>query len=73
MINFDDLSESELYRLAQSGIGNRISLRTSGALPEDDREALSQELQNLYALDKRQLIQSIKRHAEAFKHEKSKQ
>ncbi|HCU1834446.1 hypothetical protein [Acinetobacter baumannii] len=73
MINFDDLNESELYRLAQSGIGNRISLRASGALPEDDREALSQELQNLYALDKEQLIQSIKRHAEAFKREKSKQ
>ncbi|QBY91618.1 hypothetical protein E5D09_19345 (plasmid) [Acinetobacter baumannii] len=33
MINFNDLSESELLRIAQTGISNRIGLRTSGHLP----------------------------------------
>lgn len=71
MINFNDLSESELLRIAQTGISNRIGLRTSGRLPEDDRQALSMELQSLYEQDKEQLIQSIKKHSEALKNEQS--
>lgn len=71
MINFNDLSESELLRIAQTGISNRIGLRTSGRLPEDDRQALSMELQSLYEQDKEQLIQSIKKHSEALKIEQS--
>ncbi|HHF8137830.1 TPA: hypothetical protein ACPTX3_005732 [Klebsiella pneumoniae] len=63
MINFNDLSESELLRIAQTGISNRIGLRTSGHLPEDDRQALSMELQGLYEQDREQLIQSIKKHS----------
>lgn len=73
MINFNDLSESELLRIAQTGISNRIGLRTSGKLPEDDRQALSNELQGLYEQDREQLIQSIKKHSEAYKSEQSKQ
>lgn len=73
MINFTDLSESELLRIAQTGISNRIGLRTSGQLPEDDRQALSMELQGLYEQDREQLIQSIKKHSEAYKSEQSNQ
>ncbi len=73
MINFNDLSESELLRIAQTGISNRIGLRTSGHLPEDDRQALSMELQGLYEQDREQLILSIKKHSEAYKSEQSNQ
>ncbi|EJB8497684.1 MULTISPECIES: hypothetical protein [Acinetobacter] len=73
MINFNDLSESELLRIAQTGISNRIGLRTSGQLPEDDRQALSMELQGLYEQDREQLILSIKKHSEAYKSEQSNQ
>ena len=73
MINFNDLSESELLRIAQTGISNRIGLRTSGQFPEDDRQALSMELQGLYEQDREQLILSIKKHSEAYKSEQSNQ
>jgi hypothetical protein len=42
-------------------------------LPEDDRQALSMELQGLYEQDREQLIQSIKKHSEAYKSEQSNQ
>ena len=73
MINFNDLRESELLRIAQTGISNRIGLRTSGQLPEDDRQALSMELQSLYEQDKDQLIESIKKHSQAYKSEQGKE
>jgi hypothetical protein len=36
-MKIEELDDQELYELAQSVIGCRISLRSSGKVPEDDR------------------------------------
>ncbi|MCJ2303200.1 hypothetical protein MRO43_017525 [Acinetobacter baumannii] len=65
------MDDPELYELAQSVIGCRISLRSSGRVPEDDREELAMQLQSLFELNRAELIQIILHHRDRYKRENS--
>ncbi|HGW3737746.1 TPA: hypothetical protein ACNH0K_003891 [Acinetobacter baumannii] len=68
-MKIEELDDQELYELAQSVIGYRISLRSSGKIPENDRENLAMELQTLYELNRKLLIQTIYFHLNKYKNE----
>ncbi|TPU27389.1 hypothetical protein FJU43_20030 [Acinetobacter baumannii] len=68
-MKIEELDDQELYELAQSVIGCRISLRSSGRVPEDDREDLAMQLQSLFELNRAELIQNILLHSDRYKKE----
>jgi hypothetical protein len=69
-MKIEELDDQELYEeLAQSVIGCRISLRSSGKVPEDDREDLAMQLQSLFELNRAELIQIILLHSDRYKKE----
>ncbi|HGW5481826.1 TPA: hypothetical protein ACNIMQ_003810 [Acinetobacter baumannii] len=70
-MKIEELDDPELYELAQSVIGCRISLRSSGRVPEDDREDLAMQLQSLFELNRAELIQIILHHRDRYKRENS--
>lgn len=69
-MKIEELDDQELYELAQSVIGCRISLRSSGKVPEDDREDLAMQLQSLFELNRTELIQTIQIHSDKYRKEK---
>ncbi|WP_323740302.1 hypothetical protein [Acinetobacter oleivorans] len=69
-MKIEELDDQELYELAQSVIGCRISLRSSGKVPEDDRENLAMQLQSLFELKRAELIQTIQIHSDKYRKEK---
>ncbi|MDC4516605.1 hypothetical protein OHW15_17000 [Acinetobacter baumannii] len=71
-MKIEELDDQELYELAQSVIGCRISLRSSGKVPEDDREDLAMQLQSLFDLNRVELIQTIQIHSDKYRKEKIK-
>lgn len=66
-MKIEELDDQELYELAQSVIGCRISLRSSGKVSEDDREDLAMQLQSLFELNRVELVQAIQFHSEKYK------
>lgn len=69
-MKIEELDDQELYELAQSVIGCRISLRSSGKVPEDDLEDLALQLQSLFELNRAELIQTIQIHSYKYRKEK---
>lgn len=69
-MKIEELDDQELYELAQSVIGCRINLRSSGKVPEDDREDLAMQLQSLFGLNRAELVQTIRFHSNKYKIEK---
>ncbi len=69
----DNLKKSDikdLQAIAESSISSRLGLRSSGKVSSDDRAMLVDQLDEIYKLNKEDLISFIEFHSDEYKREK---